>query len=221
MFHGKQFDERLRRAAERAGVETTPNQRALLGRFSDWIVSEGVDAGGIGPGETERLVDRHVADSLVFAAAWSDAPSALLDVGAGLGLPGIPLAITHTATRVTLLDRSGTRCRLARRALRVLDLENVIVRQADIRTVTGVWDAVVFRASLPPKDALDVALPLLSENGCAVVGLSRSAEPPVFPSGPEGGKVDLLEIEAGVLDSPAWLLRMTPTDSPRQNGFAF
>lgn len=209
MFHGKHFDARLREAARLADIDLTARQLSQLGTFTDWLATEGAVAGGIGPVEVDRLTDRHIADSLVYATAWTGVPSRLLDVGSGVGLPGIPLAITHPVTAVTLLDRSEKRCSLARRAVRVLGLENVDVQQADARSIRGDWPVVVFRASLPPAAALEMARPLLIEDGRAVVGLSRRTAPEMLPVAPEGTAVDLLTIGVGVLDSPAWLLRMT------------
>jgi 16S rRNA (guanine527-N7)-methyltransferase len=218
MFHGKQFDERLRRVTERVGIVMTPEQRSLLGRFGAWLASEGVDSGGIGPDEAGRLTDRHIADALVFAAAWTRTPVNVLDVGSGMGLPGIPLAIAHPTTHVTLLDRSRERCRLMRRAIRILELPNVTVAEGEVEAFDGVWDSVVFRASLPPSRALPVAARLLSPEGCAVVALSRSAPPETLPSPPAGTVVELVEVADGVLDSPAWLLRMTLTYPSPTNG---
>jgi len=184
MFHGKHFDHQLQRAADGAAIDIGTAQRELLGRFGDWLIDEGVEAGGIGPAESQRVVDRHLADSIVYAAAWTRPPATLLDVGSGVGIPGIPLAITHPTTEVTLLDRSGTRCRLARRAVRILGLDNVTVVQGDARSVDGQWDAIVFRASLPPDAALDVGRPLMTPDGCVVVGLSRVEGPGVLPPVP-------------------------------------
>ncbi len=213
MFHGKHSDDRLERAALRAGVELTPAQVAQCEEFARWLGTEAADAGGIGPDEGSRLLDRHVADSIIFGAAWDHTPADILDVGSGVGLPGIPLAITHPNTQVTLLDRSGERCRLARRAVRVLGLENVNVEQRDVLQAVGRRDVVTFRASLRPMAALEVALPLLRDRGCAVVGISRTTEPDLSLDAPPGTTLELLRIDAGVLDSPAWLLRMTPTST--------
>ena len=212
MFHGKHSGSGLEKAAGRVGIDLTLLQRAQLSRLGEWLATEAVDAGGIGPAEGARLTDRHLADSIVFAAAWTDEPSNVLDVGSGVGLPGIPLAILYPDAAVTLLDRSGERCRLARRAARVVGVENVTVDQRDALHVDGTWDVVTFRASLRPAAALRAALPVLSEHGCAVIGLSRSAEPADTPPAPNGATVDLLEIDEGVLDSPAWLLRMKRTN---------
>jgi 16S rRNA (guanine527-N7)-methyltransferase len=213
MFHGKHSDDRLERAALRVGIDLTPAQGEQLIEFARWLGTEAVDAGGIGPDEGLRLIDRHLADSIIFAAAWDRVPSDILDIGSGVGLPGIPLAITHPNTSVTLLDRSGERCRLARRAVRVLGLENVSIEQGDALRVVGRRDVVTFRASLQPVSAIEAAIPLLSDRGCAVVGLSRTTEPDISLTAPPGTTLDILHIDQGVLDSPAWLLRMTLTNS--------
>jgi 16S rRNA (guanine527-N7)-methyltransferase len=218
MFHGKHADERLDRAASWAGVPLADAERTALADYGQWLTSEGVEAGAIGPLEASRIIDRHLADSLVFAGAWDEAPRKILDVGAGVGLPGIPLAITHPRTDFVLLDRSERRCRLARRAVRILGLQNVVVEQRDVESESGAWPAVLFRASLPPERALVVASPLLDDDGCAVVGLSRSTAPAVLPPAPAGTDLDLLCTGPGVLDSPAWLLRMRRTEPRIEDG---
>lgn len=211
-FHGKHTETRLDRAAAWAGLELDSAKYGLLAEFGAWLAREGIEAGGIGPDEGARIVDRHLADSLVFAGGWNAAPSRILDVGAGVGLPGIPLAIALPETEFTLLDRSERRCLLARRAIRVLALRNVAVERSDVGDVTTTWPVMVFRASLTPERALAVAASLLEPTGCAVVGLSRNAEPEDLPEAPTGTVLDLLHTEPGVLDSAAWLLRMTRTD---------
>jgi len=135
-----------------------------------------------------------------------------------VGLPGIPLAIALPETEVVLLDRSGRRCRLARRAIRVLGLPNVAVEQRDAAEVVSEWPVIVFRASFAPERALTVAAPRLGPSGCAVIGLSRSAEPANRPQPPAGTTLEVLRVEPGVLDSAAWLLRMTRTDQRTKDG---
>ncbi|MEN8233410.1 MAG: RsmG family class I SAM-dependent methyltransferase [Actinomycetota bacterium] len=208
----KHLGDAFDRVALWAGLTLCPQQRDRLAQYVEWLDTEAIPAGGVGPHERERLLDRHVADSLTFAAGWVGSPTTLLDIGSGVGLPGIPLAIAHPETSVTLLDRAERRCRLARRAVRVLGLDNVAVLSADAQSLDGVWDVIVFRASLEPEEALQMAAPLLSENGCAVIGLSRLSRPGRLPPAPEGTTLDLLEVPVGVLDSPAWLLRMTRTN---------
>lgn len=219
MFHGKHADtRRLGRVAAWAGFDLTLDQRVKLDRFASWLCEEATVAGGIGPDEPGRVVDRHIADSLAFAGAWTGRPRSALDVGSGVGLPGIPLAITHPDTQFTLLDRSGRRCSLALRAIRILDVRNAEVAHRDVSQLSGQWPVVLFRASLPPDVALAVARPLLEPGGCAIVALSRREAPTSLPVAPPGTSLTVVRTDPGVLDSTAWLLRMEQTEPHPKDG---
>ncbi len=210
MFPVKHTESALRRAAGWAGVELSVDQLALLTRYAEWLVAEAVPAGGVGPAEGARIIDRHVADSLVFGIGWVDnVPATLIDVGSGVGLPGIPLAIAYPGIAVTLLDRSARRTALAGRAVRILGLTNAVAVQGDVSHLTSRYGAATFRASLPIIDALDAARTTLDIGGTAVIGLSRSRPPAQTPTAEPGETIQLLETQEGILDSPAWLLRMT------------
>ena len=211
MFPVKHTESALRRAAGWAGVELSVDQLALLTRYAEWLVAEAIPAGGVGPAEGARIIDRHVADSLVFGRGWVDTtvPSTLIDVGSGVGLPGIPLAIAYPGIAVTLLDRSERRTALAGRAVRILSLTNAVAVQGDVSHLTSRYGAATFRASLPVIDALDAARSALDAGGTAVIGLSRSHPPVHTPAAEPGETIQLLETPEGILDSPAWHLRMT------------
>jgi 16S rRNA (guanine527-N7)-methyltransferase len=195
-------------AAGWAGIDLSEPQLRTLNRFRRWLGDEAIAMGGLGPGEHVRVVDRHLADSLVFAEAWRGwTPETLIDVGSGVGLPGIPLAVAMPEAAIVLLDRSERRCRLARRAVRMLELENVEVLNADVGEVVTRSDVATFRAALPPAEAFRVGSRLVSPGGMVVVAASRTRAPSrPFPDG-----ADLIEVPDGVLDSPSWLLRMRVT----------
>lgn len=195
------MDPAVLRAATWAGISVTPAMVDLLDAYSSWLRTEAVVAGGLGPQEVDRIDVRHIADSLCLAQPWAGMPpERLVDVGSGVGLPGIPLAITHPLTQVTLLERSGRRCRLLNRALRVLDLGNVEVRQADATEVDERWPVVVARASVPPSRS-EVYQRLVESSGLVVVAGSHVALPVV-------DNFTTVEVPGEVLDSPAWILTM-------------
>ena len=132
--------EYAQRAAIFAGLGLSEDQIHTLQLYADWLITEAVPAGGLGPREGERLWQRHIGDSLTFAAGWSDVPPEILDVGTGVGLPGIPLAVLFPDTMVTLLDRGGRRVRLVHRAVRILDLPNVVIAKGDAFSVADYND---------------------------------------------------------------------------------
>jgi 16S rRNA (guanine527-N7)-methyltransferase len=169
-----------------------------LERYRDWLVDEARPAGGIGPHEAPRVGERHILDSLLFASALDD-PGSVWDVGTGVGLPGVPLAVLLPETEFLLIDRSSRRTTLARRAVRILELGNVTVVNRDVRQMTGSTDAVVSRASMAPETLADWCLPHLHPGGVIVVGGSW-VEPPVV----EGWAT----LSTSVLDREVWLLMM-------------
>jgi len=190
------------------------DQLETLEAYAEWLVHEAIPAGGLGPREADRVWGRHIADSLAFAVAWKAAPSEILDVGTGVGLPGIPLAILWPGTEVTVLDRGGRRIRLLTRAVRILGLENVRVTQGDVFDVADEWSGVVFRGSVKASEAVGLAGRLLGVPGVAVLGLSRRQEPPdrtrdlLGVAQALGMEAELVGTPPEILDGPAWILIM-------------
>jgi 16S rRNA (guanine(527)-N(7))-methyltransferase RsmG len=189
------------RAAEWAGLSLDPAKRRQLHHFADWLRDEAIPAGGLGPNEAERLKQRHLGDSLLFAGAWRrpQPPIDLLDLGSGVGLPGIPLAILWPETAVTLLDRAGRRVQLARRAIRVLGLDQVEVIQAEAGTGERQAEMVVARAAAEPRRVLEWVRRATRPGGIGVVGGSHR-EAPVSSENEE-----ILAVPAEILDHPVWL----------------
>ena len=208
--------EVARQVSEWAGFPLTPEKEDQLGAYADWLREEAIPAGGLGPREGERVWARHIADSLAFATAWRDKPppSEVLDVGSGVGLPGIPLAILWPEALITTLDRGGRRIRLLRRATRIVGLVNVDVAQGDVFSVADEWESVVFRGAVKAPEAVGLSARLVEAGGTSVLGLSRRPEEPADGTdlknlaGALGLDAEVVEIPAEVLDATAWLLIM-------------
>ena len=201
MFHVKHLDVgAVSGLAAGFGRILDPHQVELMVRFADWLTNEALPAGGIGPNEADSLVDRHLLDSLAYLEPIKGlAVPSLLDVGSGAGLPGIPLAITLPDTHVALLDRSGRRCQLAQRAVRILGIDNVEVVQGDVRDAVSGWSVVTARASLPPA----ALLPHLRRIAPTMAIVGGSTRDPVSATG-----YSTREIASRYLESPRWLLIM-------------
>ena len=75
-----------------------------------------------------EMLTRHLLDSLAMAPLWTD--TELADMGAGAGLPGLPLAILHPERRVVLIESNGKKTRFMREVKRSLGLDHVEVVEA-------------------------------------------------------------------------------------------
>src|SRR5215472_15037920 len=75
-----------------------------------------------------EMVVKHILDSLAVLPHVQRGP--VQDVGAGAGLPGIPLAIARPDLGFTLLDSNGKKTRFIVQAKAGLGLHNVEVVQA-------------------------------------------------------------------------------------------
>ncbi|MFP3914872.1 MAG: 16S rRNA (guanine(527)-N(7))-methyltransferase RsmG [Actinomycetota bacterium] len=191
----------LHRAATWAGWRLTSRQAGTLAAYADWLKREAIPQGALGPHEADRLIPRHLGDSLLFASAWEGptSPHRLADIGSGAGLPGIPLSILWPGTRVTLIERRGRRADLLRRGLRVLELANTEVRAQAAEKVDLEVEMVVARAAGPLPRVHEWARRLLVEGGVLVVGGSWVEEP--IPTAGE----EIRRVPAEVLDRPVWL----------------
>ena len=166
--------------------------------FESWLVTEATVAGGIGPDEGGGPWVRHILDSLMFARGINGQPESVLDLGSGVGLPGIPLALLFPQAAVTLVDRSGRRMGLARRAARILDLPSLETATADFEEYAGTAEVVVMRAALPHKEAAGLLLERMEAGGSAIVGVGLSRDEEL------GGRQERFP-GSEVLDAGRWL----------------
>ena len=190
-----------RKIADLSNSPLDETQRELLVRFRDWLATEAIVTGGLGPHEVPRIDRRHITDSLLFARFLPTNVPEVTDLGSGAGLPGIPLAILRPQTHFRLIDRSQRRVDLLRRLVRVLGLSNVEVVEDDFQEIEGDIGFLVSRATLPPEDAFHLVERLLGVTGTAIFGGSWTKEPR-YPGW------ETVDVADGVLDQPVWLLMM-------------
>jgi 16S rRNA (guanine527-N7)-methyltransferase len=127
------------------------------------------------PLEVER---RHFAESLALLAvlrgagiAPAGAPLRLADLGAGAGLPGIPMRIAEPVLALTLIESNTRRAGFLRHTVAELELagvEVVLARAEDAGRDPALregFDLVVARALAGMPVLVEYALPLLRRGG--------------------------------------------------------
>jgi 16S rRNA (guanine527-N7)-methyltransferase len=117
-----------------------------------------------------------VLDALLGLPLLPPGPARLVDVGAGAGVPGIPLALARPALAVTLCEAASRKTAFLGEARVALGLEARLVvettraetlgRRADARET---FDVAVARAVGPVATCLELMLPLLRVGGIALL----------------------------------------------------
>jgi 16S rRNA (guanine(527)-N(7))-methyltransferase RsmG len=114
------------------------------------LLGEAADRMGlVARGDRPRLFRRHLVESLAPAlVAALPGGARILDVGAGGGLPGIPLAIVRPDVRVTLLEAREKKISFLERTLLLLGVTNATVWAGSMEGLIprpGPWDVAISR----------------------------------------------------------------------------
>jgi len=168
---------RLPRRGITAGAGLVPETGALRARLADGVARMGIELAAdriepmvayvlllarwnrafnlTGVHDPLEMVPKHLLDSL--AVLPYVAGEAVLDLGSGPGLPGIPLALAMPRAVFHLLDSNGKKIRFLRQAVLELGLGNVRVIQARMESYlpAGKFATIVSRAvtSVPELSA--------------------------------------------------------------------
>ena len=160
------------------------------------------------------MVTHHLLDGLAVLPYLGEGP--VLDVGAGAGLPGIPLAIMRPDQEFTLLDSNAKKTRFMRQAVIDLGLRNVNVVQQRVGALPTKkkYATVISRAFASLADMLTLAGHLCRPSGAilAMKGEYPTAELQALPAGFTLQAVIPLEIPG--LEAQRHLVHIVPTKSP-------
>jgi len=171
--------------AQQYDLQLGAGEIKTIGRFLDLLFEANTRMNLTRIADREQAWSRHVLDSLsLLPFLEASHASNMLDLGAGGGFPGMPLAIARPALPVTLLEATGKKARFLAETATILGLENVTVLSERAETLGSpdgggrfAWDVVTARAVGPLRVLLELALPLVAEGGylLAIKG-ERAAE---------------------------------------------
>ena len=229
------FCARLERGANDMGIPLTGEQleqfyayyRMLVeanARFNLTRVGDDVDA----------FVDRNLLDCLTpLSNGLLDGARTLIDVGTGAGFPGLPIAIAHPETEVTLLDALDKRVRFLDDVVKTLGLHTMTrhgraedaAREPDLRER---FDVATARAVASVDILSELLLPFVRVGGhmLALKGPNAEAElrDAAFALQTLGtGEATLLNAEVPERDwqhKLVWIQKLsnTPEKYPRRAG---
>lgn len=164
--------------ARSLGLELTPQQVALFGRYRDELLDWNTRLNLTAIVDPALVLTRHFLDALTVLLALTpeqrQRPLHVIDVGAGAGLPGLALKIVLPHWRVTELDSIGKKVRFVAHVVEALELDGAIAltgRAEDLArdpTHRERYDLCLARGVAPLRVLAEYTLPFCAPGGLAV-----------------------------------------------------
>jgi 16S rRNA (guanine527-N7)-methyltransferase len=157
----------------------------------------------------EAIVSTLVGDALALldVPQLLSVPGVWLDLGAGAGVPGIPLAVACLAVEITLLDSASRKCAFLGQAVKAAGLEDrgrVVCARSEEYAAEGrpgreAYHVVLARAVASLPALVELAAPLLTTGG--VLLACKTAE----AVGEEGAAAERAAARCGLARKPQCL----------------
>lgn len=215
----------------RWGLTLSEAQQAKLRQYLEYLyaANQTMNLTRVPP---EQAVGRHLLDSLCLLGVYSPPEGAhALDIGAGAGLPGIPLAIVRPDLRFTFLDSHGKTVQFLQETCALLNLNAEAVQAraeewAHRPDAREQFDFVVARAVAKMPVLTELMTPFLKLGGVGLALKSineldeiRAAEPATEVLGATLSVETIeFETEQGAVQRAVAVLRKrrpTPAQYPR------
>jgi 16S rRNA (guanine527-N7)-methyltransferase len=152
--------ERLKIEAARLGVQLEPPHLDQFRKYLDLLLTWNRKINLTAITDPEDVLDKHFLDSLATVPLVP--AGRLIDVGAGAGLPGIPIAIVRSDVRVSLLESIGKKASFLRTAVHELGLGCEVLEVRLEEYAGPKFDTAISRATFAPIEWLERARPLAS-----------------------------------------------------------
>ena len=138
--------------------------------YAEFLKTQGIERGLIGPREAERIWERHIFNCLPVTTLLSKGAT-VFDIGSGAGLPGIVIALARPDLTVVLIEPLERRVEFLQEAVKTLaeiegqtplQIQVVRGRAQDVKTSA---DYVTARAVAPLEKLKKISWHLLKVNG--------------------------------------------------------
>jgi 16S rRNA (guanine527-N7)-methyltransferase len=149
--------------------------------FAQFLQTQGIERGLIGPREADRIWERHIFNCLPVTTLFSKGAT-VFDIGSGAGLPGIVIALARPDLKVVLIEPLERRVEFLQEAVKTLNqiqgvtpLEIQVIhgRAQDVKTTA---DYVTARAVAPLEKLKKISWHLLKVNGSLLAMKGEKAQ---------------------------------------------
>ena len=163
----------LREGARKFGVTLSEKQVYLFALFLEGLWSWNRRMNITGVMEKREMIIKLLLDPLV-AVPYLSSSGALLDIGSGAGIPGLPIKIARPEFEVHLIESKAKKVSFLRDMIRKLGLKGIKAywgrteQRTDLPTLFPFYDIVTARALAPLEKTCSICSPYLEAGGLLV-----------------------------------------------------
>ncbi|HOA34644.1 MAG TPA: 16S rRNA (guanine(527)-N(7))-methyltransferase RsmG [Bacillota bacterium] len=194
------FDELLTKVIAALGLIISGNQKEKLLNYIQLILEGLKKQRLVGERSGAALIEKHLYDSLYPLTTWQIPRGSLLDLGTGVGLPGIPMKICLPEQALYLLDANKKKINFLRKVALELALQEVFFlpgRAEEWGRDPGCreqFDCVVSRAVARAAVLVELGLPLVKMGGFLLLYKGKQGPSEIKEAGPAlqlcGGRLE-------------------------------
>lgn len=189
------LEEALLAGAQALGLSVDPASARRLIEYEGELLRWNARVNLVGRRSTPmQVMERHLLDSIAALPDVGDAGT-LIDLGAGAGLPGIPLKLMRPALDVTLVEATGKKAAFMRSAIKSLHLAaGIRVRQtrargAPLEEQLPRTEVAISRALAALPQWLSLGLRYISSGGRVIAMLARADDAQMSIAATQAGAV--------------------------------
>jgi len=212
-----QLDDHLGEGLKALGVSLTDQQRSKIIDFIFLLVKWNKVYNLTSIRDPLKILERHIFDSLSVLPYVNG--RRFIDIGAGAGLPGIPLAIARPECAFVLLDSNGKKTRFMQQAKTELALSNIGIVHSRVESYKPdqLFDAVISRAFASLKKMAQWSSHLANKNGVLYAMKGTYPEQEISDLANSFEIKAVHKIEYPGLDADRYLLEIMLAKSQNQN----
>ena len=224
----------LAAGARELDLDLSPAQLDQFSHYADLLVDWNLRFNLTSIVDPRGIVIKHFLDSLSVVRSIPPGPIKLIDVGAGAGLPGIPIKLVRPEVSLTLLEATRKKCDFLKALiddLQLAEVQIVNVRAEEagrLEEHREQYDIAIARGVAEMPTLLEYLLPFVKVGGFAVAQKSREVLPDVQHAERAlttlGGRLsDIVPVSVPELNEVRYLVVVakidhTPEKYPRRTG---
>jgi len=149
--------------------------------YAEFLKTQGIERGLIGPREADRIWERHIFNCLPVTTLFPQRAT-VFDIGSGAGLPGIVIALARPDLAVVLIEPLERRVEFLQEAVKTLaEIEGLTPLQIQVirgraQDVKATADFVTARAVAPLEKLKKITWHLLKVNGSLLAMKGEKAQ---------------------------------------------